>query len=825
MISSREIRQLFLDFFVEKAHTSVKPSPVVPQNDPTILFTNAGMNQFKDVFLGTGKRDYTRAVNSQVCIRVSGKHNDLEEVGMDTYHHTLFEMLGNWSFGDYYKKEAILWAWELMTERFKLPKDKLYATIFESDDESGDLWKSITDIQPDHVMKFGKKDNFWEMAETGPCGPCSEIHIDRGEGTCDRQHDPGHVCQVNAGCSRFIELWNLVFIQYDRQADGALVELPAKHVDTGMGFERIVSCLQHKSSNYDTDVFQPLIQTIAQLTGHPYVEATGMPHRVLADHIRTLTFAIADNVIPSNEGRGYVLRRILRRAMRYAKQLGVTGPFVYQLVAPVVESMNDYFDYLPKRQSFIESLIKAEEESFLATLDTGISLFDQLVSALKEKGETRISGADACKLYDTYGFPIDLTQVMARELGMSVDLEEFQRELEARRELSRQGSKTHTDTDSGPKPTGGEARFVETTADIRAMAQHHTATHLLQAALRTVLGDHVFQAGSLVDLDRLRFDFSHFKALSAEELAEITDLVMDKIHSSIPVEKVEMSQDEAKALGAMALFGEKYNDIVRTVKIGDFSFELCGGHHLDNTREIEEFRIITETAISAGTRRIEAICGTENVRTYDNQLKNQAIEWLAARTDTIRQLLNDLESASSPDETAMTTKTALRMWLNTDFNLLSLAALDTTKTQVLELIKTAEKLVNRLKNAQATSQVGHILDRIENLTPEVRIVSAFMPGFDMTMLRELSDTLVSSYQNLVMLLGGEADGKGSILVRVGSQVNKNTWKAPDIIKTITAITGGGGGGRPDMAQAGCPNPGSIAEALDSVKTQLKQVQV
>lgn len=511
-VTSKAVRQTFIDFFKSKGHTSVRPAPIVPANDPSLLFTNAGMNQFKDVFLGQGTRDYTRAADSQPCIRVSGKHNDLEDVGRDTSHLTMFEMLGNWSFGDYYKKEAISWAWELLTGVFGIPKEKLYITVYESDDESESLWKEVTDVDPSHVYRFGDKDNFWEMGETGPCGPCSEIHIDLGEGFgCVGSTEPGAWCGVNGDGGRFLEVWNLVFIQYERQKDGRLEPLPNTHVDTGMGLERLCAYLQGTTSAYMTDLFQPIIKQIETLSGKVYTDTLdGMSHRVMADHIRTLVMGIADNVMPSNDGRGYVLRRLLRRALRYAQLIGFKEPVLYKLVDVVVDSFADYYPHVQERRDFITQVVKSEEQSFLRTLESGLVLFEELAADMAEQGRTQIGGAEAFKLYDTYGFPLDLTQVLATEKGLSVDMAGFDTHLNAQREKSRKASKVH-DASFTDVPKGGEARLVKTPEERINMARHHTGTHLIHEALRRVLGDHVFQAGSLVDIDHLRFDFTHFQ--------------------------------------------------------------------------------------------------------------------------------------------------------------------------------------------------------------------------------------------------------------------------------------------------------------------------
>lgn len=831
-MKSEAVRAEFIAFFKSKAHTFVPGSPVAPQNDPTLLFTNAGMNQFKDVFLGQGSRDYTRAVNSQVCVRVSGKHNDLEDVGMDTTHLTSFEMLGNWSFGDYYKKESITWAWELFTSVFKLPKDKLYATVYRTDQESADLWKSETEINPAHVLFFGEKENFWEMGEIGPCGPCSELHLDRGPDACDKQ-GTDHTCEVNGVCARYIELWNLVFIQYNREKDGQLVDLPAKHVDTGAGLERLVAYLQGTFSNYNTDLFIPIIKKIESITGISYSEGIeGMPHRVLADHARTLVFAISDNVMPSNEGRGYVLRRLLRRGLRYASKLGIQRPIIHELVDPIVEVLGSHFTSLKQRADFIKTVIEAEEVQFLKTLHSGIKLFDDVANAVEKSGKSQISGADAFKLYDTFGFPIDLTQVMARERNLSVELTEFESHLDQQRNRSRSAQKLgkseslqssepiltgeldeatiQLNTDLlaffPPKTVamGGEARIVTHPLDRVGMARHHTATHLLQAALRRTLGDHVHQAGSLVDVDRLRFDFSHFQALTPAQLQQIETEINAEITQSIPIETFEKPIDEAKAMGAMALFGEKYDDIVRVVKMGDISMELCVGTHVPNTSAIQAFKFVHESAIAAGVRRIEALAGHQAIAAYDEEKRQKWIEKLTAKLNQLKTL-SPIPSKWNPDTWAQASE----------------AQLEDSFNELVEAIKKAEK-------HQASMQQEHAKTLAETLLPNRKewsktstqlVIAKIDELVDGNFLRSVAESLTVNDPKLSVILIGNGEKSGAALVKLSKQVSG--YSAVEILKEITVITGGGGGGKPDMAQAGGLDFNKAEMAINALKKHLE----
>ena len=686
---SHEIRSSFLEYFADHGHKIVPSSPLIPHDDPTLLFTNAGMNQFKKVFVGLEKRDYRTAASSQKCIRAGGKHNDLENVGVTARHHTFFEMLGNFSFGDYFKEEAIAYAWEYITKILGLRPSNLYATVFTDDDEAERLWRKIAPELGDRVLRFGEKDNYWSMGETGPCGPCSEIHYDRGD------KYPG---ELNGEGDRYMEIWNLVFMQFDRDESGNLTPLPKPSVDTGAGLERFAMILQNAESCYGTDLFTTMIDKVSELSGVEYSkDQQGISHKVIADHVRALSFAIADGGIISNEGRGYVLRRILRRASRHGRLLDMHEPFIYKLVRPLTEIMGDHYPELNAKREHIELVVKSEEEQFGRTLDTGLEIFEDIVKKIESTGSKVIPGSDVFRLYDTYGFPVDLTEVMASERGLHVDMKGFEEELAKQRERSRKesnfkiissgafiikkrdkqvepfvgyklqkietgilGSKSIDDNyniilnqtpfyaesggqigDTGYIYSDDFRIRVEDTqkqgeeilhigkiesgdiseeysgkviaeidyarrADIK---RNHTATHLLHKALRIILGDHVHQSGSLVDNNKLRFDFTHPKAMTPEEVGKVENLVREKIKEDLPVKWSEMSFDEAKKMGAMALFGEKYGDEVRVVETGDFSIELCGGTHVDTTADIGDFFITQETAIAAGMRRIEAISG------------------------------------------------------------------------------------------------------------------------------------------------------------------------------------------------------------------------
>lgn len=855
-MTSKQIRQQFFDFFAERGHRIVPGAPVVPYDDPTLLFTNAGMNQFKDVFLGTGKREYSRAADTQKCIRVSGKHNDLEEVGHDTYHHTMFEMLGNWSFGDYYKKEAIAWAWELLTEVYKLPKERLYATVYRTDDEAFDLWGAVTDINPAHILRFDEKDNFWEMGETGPCGPCSEIHIHLGENFEDAS-------LVNAGVPECIEIWNLVFIQFNRDENGVLHELPAKHVDTGMGFERLVAVIQQKSSNYDTDVFQPIIKAIEQISGAQYSNENDIvPIRVIADHIRTLSFAIADGAVPGNEGRGYVLRRLLRRAARYGRKINLKEPFLFKLIDTLAGQMGAQFPELIENGDVIKKVIKSEEESFNKTLDRGIFHFDEIAERLKKEGKTEIPGEDAFKLYDTYGFPVDLTRVMAAEQGFTVDERGFEANMTEQRERAREATKSKigtvnivadglddfvTDTsapteflgydsladyatitgfkkengsdlvvldktpfyveaggqidDTGVlkigennlavddlmKNEGRVIHLVENPKNVLIypglqvfaevdhnrrwdIMRNHSATHFMHAALRTVLGTHVQQAGSYVGPDRLRFDFSHFSKVSKEELAEIEVMVNEQLRENIPLtHHRNIPIEKAKKMGALMFFGDKYGDRVNVVQFGDRSIEFCGGTHVRNSSEIGLFKIVSESSISSGVRRIEAVTGVGVERFIQRQF-----EKIHEANDTIEKLHDEK--------------------------------------------KKLEKEIAGFKLQMKKQQIGKVV--AQGLEFEgINLYAAQIDAESNDELKQLGDDLRDHIKTGVGLLVSVFEGKvGLVCVVTDDLIKAKNLSAGKIVGDVAKILGGGGGGRPQSATAGGKDTTKVPDALGRFKT-------
>ena len=862
-MESKKIRQAFLDFFAAKEHLIVPSAPMVVKNDPTLMFTNAGMNQFKEIFLGNAERKSPRAADSQKCLRVSGKHNDLEEVGHDTYHHTMFEMLGNWSFGDYFKAEAIAWAWELLTEVYKLPKERMYATVFEGSDEDGvpfdqeayDYWKER--LPEDHIIRGNKHDNFWEMGETGPCGPCSEIHFDLRD-EAEIAEKPGRE-MVNMGHPQVIEIWNLVFMQFNRKANGSLEPLPAKSVDTGMGFERLCMIMQGVKSNYDTDVFQSTIKVLAEMSGKEYgkEEATDVAMRVIADHLRAIAFSIADGQLPSNVKAGYVIRRILRRAVRYGyTYLGFNEPFICRLVPTLVAQMGEQYPELKAQQSLVERVIEEEEASFLRTLATGINLLEGVIKECNGK----ISGKNAFLLYDTYGFPIDLTELIAKEQGVEVDLEEFEKELQAQKDRSRNAAAQDIDDwkeliadakneefigydtleadvriarvrkvqsknkvsyqlvfdktpfygNSGGQV--GDVGYIESanekieivatekengliihianelpnnlTAEFHAVvnpakrqssANNHTATHLLHAALRKVLGTHVEQKGSMVSPDVLRFDFSHFQKMTDEEIRAVEREVNAKIRLNSPLdENREATQEEAQAAGAMMLFGEKYGDKVRMVRFGE-SVELCGGTHTSATGNIGFFKIVSESAISAGVRRIEAVTGE----------KAESVLYNA------QDMLSNLGAMLGNSQLVPAIK---------------------------RLVESNEHLAKEVENMQK-EQIDSLTKQILENTVETDGI--FLVTRKMMRVSEFIKTLAynlrSQKPNLVFIAGSAVEGKATLTIMLGDEIVEQGVDAGAIVREAAKAINGGGGGQKFFATAGGKNPDGLDEAIEKAK--------
>lgn len=882
MKTSHQIRQDFLDFFEEKKHAIVQSAPVVPLEDPTLLFTNAGMNQFKPIFLGEQNAlrhdgtDWVRAADTQKCIRVSGKHNDLEEVGHDTYHHTLFEMLGNWSFGDYFKKEAIEWAWELLVERWGLDPNRMYATVFGGDQEDGlpvdeeaiDLWANHTSIPKEHILRFGKKDNFWEMGDTGPCGPCSEIHYDMRSDEQRAQQDGKAL--VNADHPQVIEIWNLVFIQFNRLADGALQSLPAKHVDTGMGFERICAVLQNKRSNYDSDVFEPLLSRISELAKVPYGqnEAKDIAMRVISDHIRAVSFSIADGASPGNDGRGYVIRRILRRAVRYGwDTLGLKEPFFHKLVETLADQFADVFPEIKSQQAYVANVISQEEQSFLRTLGQGIELFEKMA-----EGKSQISGQDAFKLHDTYGFPIDLTELMARERGLSVDSQGFEKAMQAQKDRARAAGKFSIDQssvegwtllsdedtsafefigydqleahvritayrkegeqayirlnkspfyaesggqvgDSGFLSKGNEQlRVLDVkksdlghihvvdhlpedmegewigSVDVtrrRRIEKNHSATHLLNGALDHVLGVHTDQKGSFLNEEYLRFDFSHYESVTEDQLHQIEALVNLKIQENIPLEEQRaVPIEEAKQLGAKMMFGEKYGETVRVITFGaNFSREFCGGTHVPATGQIGYFRILSESSVASGVRRIEAVSGPA---------ADQLLRQEKAQLQQIRQLTG---ATGDPVELVQ---------------------------QLLEEKKQLQKELASLKLKLAGGQLDQLIGQAKTLGNGLKLVSGEVEG-DMNGLKQLGyDLLQKNPSSTVGVLASKdkEQGKVYLLVTVTEDLTKaKELKAGQLVGQLAKIVGGGGGGQPSLATAG----GRLLDKLPQVMAEAKRM--
>jgi len=874
-MNSSQLREVFFTFFRSKQHHIVPSAPMVIKNDPTLMFTNAGMNQFKDIFLGNSPVKHSRIANTQKCLRVSGKHNDLEEVGHDTFHHTMFEMLGNWSFGDYFKREAIHWAMEFLVETLQIPKNRLYATVFEGnpeenlerDEEAYTFWKEV--IEEDRILTGSKKDNFWEMGDTGPCGPCSEIHVDmRADG--ERKKVSGRAL-INKDHPLVIEIWNLVFIQYNRKADGKLEPLPNKHIDTGMGFERLCMVVQKKQSNYDTDIFQPLIQHISKLTALEYGknEESDTAMRVVADHLRAIAFSIADGQIPSNTKAGYVIRRILRRAVRYGYTfLQQTEPFIHKLVATLANNMWDAFPELKEQQSLIERVIHEEEVGFLKTLDTGIRLLDQIIQESKTSKRKTIDGKIAFELYDTYGFPLDLTELILKENDLSVNRNEFEQEMKNQKERSRNAAAVETDDwitirdekagefigyqkpeadvriiryrkvkskgkefyqlvfnctpfyaesggqigDRGYIESGGKRYPVTDTikeneltihiapglpdkrdeqfhavVDLERrnrIANNHTATHLLHHALRNVLGSHVEQKGSLVTPDHLRFDFSHFQKVTDDEIMKIESMVNELIRANLRrEEQVNISMVEAKKSGAIALFGEKYGDRVRTIKFGD-SMELCGGIHVEATGQIGFFKIISESAIAAGIRRIEAITAqkTEQYITEQNNLLKEIRRLIKGSDDLIQDVRNLVKQN----------------------NLLN------------KRVEAIEKEDLKLLRKNLVSKIIRIND-MNVIAEEIEIHS--VEG-----IKDLAFQLKKEVNDLFLILGAELNGKANLAIMIADNlVKEKNLNASNMIKAIAIEIKGGGGGQPFFATAGGQDPSGIQRAITQAKDIISKV--
>ncbi|HBR1252609.1 TPA: alanine--tRNA ligase [Klebsiella pneumoniae] len=865
--STAEIRQAFLDFFHSKGHQVVASSSLVPHNDPTLLFTNAGMNQFKDVFLGLDKRNYSRATTAQRCVRAGGKHNDLENVGYTARHHTFFEMLGNFSFGDYFKQNAIKYAWELLTGEnwFALPKEKLWVTVYETDDEAFDIWANEVGVPRERIIRIGDNkgapfasDNFWQMGDTGPCGPCTEIFFDHGDhiwgGPPGSPEEDG---------DRYIEIWNIVFMQFNRQADGTMEPLPKPSVDTGMGLERIAAVLQHVNSNYDIDLFRDLIASVAKVTGA--TDLTNKSLRVIADHIRSCSFLVADGVIPSNENRGYVLRRIIRRAIRHGNMLGAKDTFFWKLVAPLIDVMGSAGDELKQQQAQVEQVLKTEEEQFARTLERGLALLDEELSKLK--GDT-LDGETAFRLYDTYGFPVDLTADVCRERNIKVDEAGFEAAMEEQRRRARESSGFGADynamirvdgasefkgydhlelngkvtalfidgkavdsvsagqeavviLDQTPfyAESGGQvgdkgelkgAGFSFAVSDTQKYGQaighigkvasgslkvgdavqadvdearrqrirlNHSATHLMHAALRQVLGTHVAQKGSLVNDKALRFDFSHFEAMKPEEIRAVEDLVNAQIRRNLAIETNIMDIDAARASGAMALFGEKYDDRVRVLRMGDFSTELCGGTHAARTGDIGLFRITSESGTAAGVRRIEAVTG------------EGAMAILHAQSDQ----LNDIAQLLKGDSHNLGEKVR--------------AALERTRQ--------LEKELQQLKEQAAAQESANLSSKAEEING-VKLLVSELTGVEPKMLRTMVDDLKNQLGSTIVVLATVADGKVSLIAGVSKDVTDRV-KAGELVGMVAQQVGGKGGGRPDMAQAGGTDASALPAALASVK--------
>ncbi|MDK2820140.1 MAG: alanyl-tRNA synthetase [Clostridia bacterium] len=881
-MTSNELRKRFLNFFASKGHEIVHSSPLLPANDPTLLFTNAGMVQFKDIFLGLDKRPYSRATTAQKCVRAGGKHNDLDTVGRTARHHTFFEMMGNFSFGDYFKKEAISYAWEFLTRVIELPPERLWITVYQDDDEAFELWQKVAGIPAERIVRMGEKDNFWAMGDTGPCGPCSEIIYDRGEEySCENEPCGLGFCE----CDRWLEIWNLVFMQYERDEEGNLTPLPRPSIDTGLGLERVASILQGVDSNFDTDLLYPLIKNVEDISAKNYDRGEeGFPFRVIADHARSCTFLIADGVLPGNEGRSYVLRRILRRAARFGKAIGVDKPFLYRMVDKVVEIMGEAYPEIVEKKDYISKVIRQEEERFHETLHDGLKVLNSILERIEGEGKDTISGQEIFTLYDTYGFPVDLTEEIALEKGFKVDRDGFEEAMASQRErarsaredtkafefalafaevlgdisatefvgysklegeatvlaLVREGRKTsslgegeegYVALDRTPcyaegggqvgdqgtlEWSNGKAEVLDTRRlpdgkiihqvkiiegiltdnekvkvtvnreRRQATARNHTATHLLHKALKNVLGEHANQAGSLVTPERLRFDFTHFNALSDEELRQIEDEVNKQILAGLPIEAIETTLKEAKKMGATALFGEKYGDNVRVIKMGNYSMELCGGTHLKNTSEAGLFRLLSESGIGAGIRRLEAVTGAEAVSIV---------------MDEHRQL-NEVASILKVPPSQVVQRVQ----------------------HLLQHNKEAEKEIARLNNKLAAYTADELLEKVQKVN-DVPVLAAQVSINDTDALRELAERLRNKLGSGIVILGSNNNEKANFVAMVSKDVVKKGVHAGKLLKEIARIAAGGGGGRADMAQAGGKDPSKLQQALDySLKVVAEQVE-
>ena len=866
MMTSSDIRRSFFEYFGKNGHTVVPSSSLIPQDDPTLLFTNAGMVQFKRVFTGEEGRRYKRAVSIQKSLRAGGKHNDLENVGFTSRHHTFFEMLGNFSFGDYFKKEAIEMGWEFLTSVLGLPADKLWVSVYKKDDEAYELWQKMIGIPQERLVRLGEKDNFWQMGDTGPCGPCSEILIDQGiETGCGRPE-----CSVGCECDRYLELWNLVFMQFERKSSGELIPLPKPSIDTGMGLERITAVVQGVKSNYDSDLFMPLIKAISREAGVPYDSAHTVSIRVIADHLRAATFLISDGVMPANEGRGYVLRRIMRRGARHARLIGIHEPFLYRNADHVIDLMKGHYPELYMNREIISTVIHREEEGFINTLEQGMKILDEVITEVKERGTKTIPGETLFKLYDTYGFPLDITAEIARENELVLDEAGFRNAMDTQRERARlawvgeekikpiyhslkslvatefvgyehiesrgkvaaiikdgvnveradSGAEIEVIFDKTPfygesggqvgdkgvgiGPEGG-IDIVDTIKPLdiivskahvnngsivvgeewvlkvnkgtrQGTARSHTATHMLQAALKQILGEHVKQAGSLVAPDRLRFDFLHFKPLSEGEIRDIEGILNEKIMDNVPVITDVMDIDNALKAGATALFGEKYGDKVRVVQVQDLSKELCGGTHCKATGDIGVIKILSESGIASGVRRIEAFTGEASLK-YLNDTE--------VRLEEICEAVK-----ANPDDVAAKTD------------------------RLISTVKEQEKEIARLKEMLAASKAKDVTSEIREVAG-IKVLSKKVDGMNIDELRNFGDSLRSRIGSGIVSVGAEVDGKAAILVMVTKDL-ADKFNARDIINEIAGLVDGRGGGRPDMAQAGGKRPEGLNEALNKV---------